>query len=113
MMDAVSFNPLDVCDTVIVDGLDARLLVPQQQQILWGVMMNLSLKTLSSGMKRVARDGRAYDLSDFAGWYRPPRLALGRWREAPPVAEVQDEREIDLAGMLTRWAPPPSPWLGW
>ena len=108
MMDAVSFNPLDVCDTVIVDGLDARLLVPQQQQILWGVMMNLSLKTLSSGMKRVARDGRAYDLSDFAGWCRPPRLALGRWREAPPVAEVQDEREIALAGMLTRSAPPPA-----
>ena len=108
MMDAVSFNPLDVCDTVIVDGLDARLLVPQQpvRDILWGV--NLRLKALSSGMKRVARDGRAYDLFDFAGWYRPPRLALGRWREAPPVAEVQDEREIALAGMLTRSAPPPA-----
>ena len=102
-------NPLHVCDTVIADGLDTCLLVPQQwapaRQIL---DVNLRLKTLSSGMKRVARDGRAHDLFDFAGWCRPPRLALGRWREAPPVAEVQDEREIALAGMLTRSAPPPA-----
>ena len=104
MMDAVSFNPLDVCDTVIADGLDTCLLVPQQWapacQRIFDVYWRL--KTLSSGMKRVARDGRAYDLFDFAGWCRPPRLALGRWREAPPVAEVQDEREIALAGMLMK-----------
>ena len=103
-------NPIDVCDTVIADGFDARLLVPQRwepaRQISWNV--NLRLKTLSSGMKRVARDGRAYDLFDFADWYRPPHLAFERWREAPPLAEVQDEREIALAGMLTRSAPPPA-----
>ena len=100
-------NPLDVCDTVSADGLGARLLVPQQP-VRDIRVVNLRLKTLSSGMKRVARDGRAYDLFDFARWYSPPRLALGRWREAPPVAEVQDEREIALAGMLTRSAPPPA-----
>ena len=103
-------NPIDVCDTVIADGFDTRLLVPQRwepaRHISWNV--NLRLKTLSSGMKRVARDGRAYDLFDFADWYRPPHLALERWREAPPLAEVQDEREIALAGMLTRSAPPPA-----
>ena len=103
-------NPIDVCDTVIADGFDTRLLVPQRwepaRHISWN--LNLRLKKLSSGMKRVARDGRAYDLFDFADWYRPPRLALERWREAPPLAEVQDEREIALAGMLTRSAPPPA-----
>ena len=101
-------DPIDVCDTVIADGLGTRLVVPQQpvRDILWGV--NLRLKALSSGMKRVARDGRAYDLFGFADWYRPTRIAFERWREAPPVAEVQDEREIALAGMLTRSAPPPA-----
>ena len=107
-------NPLDVCDTIIADGSDTCLLVPQRAhkrsagQIIWAREFWLRVKTLASGMKRVARDGRAYDLFDFADWYRPPPLALGRWREAPPVAEVQDEREIALAGMLTRSAPPPA-----
>ena len=99
----LSDNPLDVCDTVIADGLDTRLLVPAFSPTArarpWQV--DLRVNALSSGMKRAARDGRAYDLFDFAGWYRSPRLALGRWREAPPVAEVQDEREIALEGMLT------------
>ena len=103
-------NPIDVCDTVIADGFDTRLLVPQRWEPARHRSWNLNrrLKKLSSGMKRVARDGRAYDLFDFADWYRPPRLALERWREAPPLAEVQDEREIALAGMLTRSAPPPA-----
>ena len=105
-------NPLDVCDTLIADGLDTRLLVPRRPLRSAPAppvrATVLPVTTLSSGMKRVARDGRAYDLFDFARWYSPPRLALGRWREAPPVAEVQDEREIALAGMLTRSAPPPA-----
>ena len=54
-------NPLDVCDTVSADGLGARLLVPQQP-VRDIRVVNLRLKTLSSGMKRVARDGRALRL---------------------------------------------------
>ena len=109
----LSDNPLDVCDTVIADGLDTRLLVPAFSPTArarpgcraWPV--NLRLNALSSGMKRKARDGRAYDLFEFVVWYKRPPLAdvavwLERWREAPPLAEVQDEREIALEGMLTR-----------
>eukprot|EP00959_Pyramimonas_sp_CCMP1952_P158525 3315684-Pyramimonas_sp.AAC.1 len=66
--------------------------------------ISLSLEGLSSGMKRVARDGEARDLFEFAVWYDSVSLATRRWREAPPVAEVQDEREIALEGMLTRSA---------
>ena len=40
-------------------------------------------------------------------WY-DGALGLRRWLEAPPVAEVQDEREIALARMLTRSPPPPA-----
>ena len=61
--------------------------------------------------QRVARDGRACDLFDFVDWYRPEALALQRWREAPPLAEVQDEREIALEGMLTRCSSEPQPVL--
>ena len=57
-------------------------------------------------MKRRARDGEAYDLFDFAVWYDAwhydGSLSNRRWREAPPLAEVQDEREIALERMLTR-----------
>ena len=53
----------------------------------------------------MARDEHVYDLVDFTVWY-DGALGLRRWLEAPPVAEVQDEREIALAGMLmTRSAP--------
>ena len=100
-------NPLDVCHTLIADGLDTLLLVPRRPlrsapaPLVRATV--LPVTTLSSGMKRVARDGRrAGDLFDFADWYRPEALALQRWREAPPLAEVQDEREIALEGMLTR-----------
>ena len=63
-------------------------------------------------MKRVAPDGKAYDLFEFVRWYdtlleAPPwegSLSNRRWREAPPLAEVPDEREIALEGMLTRSA---------
>ena len=65
-----------------------------------------SASTISSMGQRVARDGRACDLFDFVDWYRPEALALQRWREAPPLAEVQDEREIALEGMLTRRSSP-------
>eukprot|EP00959_Pyramimonas_sp_CCMP1952_P039939 835101-Pyramimonas_sp.AAC.1 len=41
---------------------------------------------------------------EFAVWYDDAPLAARRWREAPPLAEVQDEREIRLEGMLTRSA---------
>ena len=104
-----------MCDTVIADGLDTRLLVPAFSPTArarpWPVTLHLN--ALSSGMKRAARDGRAYDLFDFVVWYSRPLLFelpvwYKRWREAPPLAEVQDEREIALAGMLTRSAPPPA-----
>ena len=50
---------------------------------------------------------------DFVVWYKRPPLAevavwYTRWREAPPLAEVQDARELALARMLTRSAPPPA-----
>ena len=95
-------NPLHVCDTVIADGLDTCLLVPQQWAPPCPRILDVywPLKTLSSGMKRVA-------LKTLSSG-RSPRLGFERWREAPPVAEVQDEREIALAGMLTRSAPPPA-----
>ena len=48
----------------------------------------------------MARDEHACDLFDFTVWY-DGALGLRRWLEAPPVAEVQDEREIALARMLT------------
>ena len=80
----------------------------------------LSLEGMSSRMKREARDGKAYDLFDFAAarsreieeWYLgyPSSQSFEeeswrRWREAPPLAEVQGEREIALEGLLTRSAP--------
>ena len=49
----------------------------------------------------MARDEHVYDLVDFTVWY-DGALGLRRWLEAPPVAEVQDEREIALAGMLMK-----------
>ena len=106
-------NPLDVCHTLIADGLDTRLLVPRRPLRPGAPPVVrrptvLPVTTLSSGMKRLARDGRACDLFDFVDWYRPWPLALQRWREAPPLAEVQDEREIALEGMLTRRSSPAS-----
>ena len=128
-------RPLDVCDTVVADGFDTRLLVldwprrsrssPFQHHPFINVRHDattplgpkvcLPLTRLSSGMKRVARDGGAYDIFDFALWYGGSwvlpsssdllSLGLRRWREAHPLAEVQDEREIALGGMLTRSAP--------
>ena len=60
---------------------------------------------MSSGMKRRARDGEAYDLFDFAvwydAWYDGSLLSNRRWREAPPLDEVLDEREIALERRLT------------
>ena len=44
-------------------------------------------------MKRWAPDGEAYDLFDFEVWYEGS-LARERWREAPPLDEVQDECDI-------------------
>ena len=55
-------------------------------------------------MKRVDRDGDAYDLFGFVLGYEG-YVGLRRWREAPPLAVHQDEREIALDGMLTRSAP--------
>ena len=104
-------NPLAVCDTVIADGFDAWLLVPEKARPferikLRGPTVTLDLERMSSGMKRRARDGEAYDLFDFAVWYDAwhydGSLSNRRWREAPPLAEVQDEREIALERMLTR-----------
>ena len=109
-------NPLAVCDTVIADGSDARLLVPLHETpieshqpdgtIRCAPGCSLPLDLFVSDTVRVARDGGAYDLFDFDVWYGGGSLARERWREAPPVAEVQeDEREIALDGMLTRSAP--------
>ena len=103
-------NPLDVCDRVIADGFDSCLLVPEKKARPLGWCrirgphhtISVPLKMLSSGMKRVAPDGEAYDFFDFELWYDDGALATRRWREAPPLAEVQDEqREIALEGMLT------------
>ena len=104
-------NPLDVCDRVIADGFDSSLLVPGKKARPLGWCrksydphhtISVPLKMLSSGMKRVAPDGEAYDFFDFELWYDDGALATRRWREAPPLAEVQDERENALEGMLTR-----------
>ena len=107
-------NPLFLCDTVIADGFDTCLLVPQTaaadrwaKRPVMGPRVSVRLNSLFSSMLRVAPDNWAYDLFDFALWYEGA-LGLRRWLEAPPVAEVQDEREIALAGMLTRSAPPPA-----
>ena len=104
--------------TVIADGFDARLLVPLHElpletrssdgTIHCAQTICLRLNVLFSDMLRVARDGRAYDIFAFAAWYGDGCYGRERWREAPPLAEVQDEREIALAGMLTRSAPPPA-----
>eukprot|EP00959_Pyramimonas_sp_CCMP1952_P198672 4155529-Pyramimonas_sp.AAC.1 len=67
-------NPRDACDTVLADGFDIRLLVPQTEKRgpslskLFGPRHGnwISLEALSSGMRRVARDGEAYDLFEFA-----------------------------------------------
>ena len=98
-------NPLDVCDTLIADGLDSRLLVPRVLDDAVTATGRAAIvlyanRLSSSGMKRVARDGQAYDLFEFVDYYRPWPRALKRWWEAPPVAEVQDEREIAVEGML-------------
>ena len=107
-------NPLDVCDRVIIaDGFHSCLLVPEKKARPLGwcrirgcphhSRISVPLKMLSSGMKRVAPDGEAYDFFDFELWYDDVALATRRWREAPPSsAEVQDERENALEGMLTR-----------
>ena len=112
-------NPLDVCDRFIADGFDSCLLVPGKKARPLGWRrtsydphdtirgphhtISVPLKMLSSGMKRVAPDGEAYDFFDFELWYDDVALATRRWREAPPSsAEVQDEHENALGGMLTR-----------
>ena len=103
-------NPLDVCDRVIADGFDSCLLVPEKKARPLGWCrsrgpyhtISVPLKMLSSVLKRVAPDGEAYDFFDFELWYDDGALATRRWREAPPLAEVQDERENALEGMLTR-----------
>ena len=104
-------SPLPLCDAVCPDGFDAGLLVPHTvADHRWPnrSRVDLPLNDLFSTMRRVARDGLAYDLFDFAVWYDHCG-GVRRWLEAPPVAEVQDEREIALDGMLTRAAPPPPP----
>ena len=103
-------NPLDVCDRVSADGFDSCLLVPEKKARPLGWCrsrgpyhtISVPLKMLSSVLKRVAPDGEAYDFFDFELWYDDGALATRRWREAPPLAEVQDERENALEGMLTR-----------
>ena len=52
-------------------------------------------------MKRVARDGEAYDLFEFTAWYDGGPRARRFWQEAPPEAEHHSRREIALEGMLT------------
>ena len=109
-------NPLDVCDRVNADGFDSCLLVPEKKARPLGwcrfrgphhyiIVSWFSVglhRRLASDMKRVARDGKAYDFCDFIEWYEGGPLAERRWREAQPLAEVQDDHENALAGMLTR-----------
>ena len=52
-------------------------------------------------MKRVARDGEAYDLFEFTAWYDGGPRARRFWQEAPPEAEHHSRREIALEGMLS------------
>ena len=103
--------PLDVLSgSVIADGSVVaecrRLLVPAPARPPSRIRaptskMCVSLDRLSSGMKRRAPDGEAYDLFDFEVRYEGSLVARERWREAPPLDEVQDECEIALEGMLT------------
>ena len=55
-------------------------------------------------MKRLDRDGEAYDLFEFTVWYDGGRRAREFWREAPPLYKVPSRREIALEEMLTRSA---------
>ena len=106
-------NPLRFCQEVAADGIvDKRLLIVQKrpspffevsQQRALQQRVALCLRRLSSDMKRVARDGKAYDLFEWTLWLGATR-GLWRWREAPPLHEVPCVREIALAGMLTRSA---------
>ena len=52
-------------------------------------------------MKRVARDGEAYDLFEFTDWYDGGPRARRFWQEARPEAEHHSRREIALEGLLT------------
>ena len=52
-------------------------------------------------MKRVARDGEAYDLFEFTAWYDGGSRARRFWQEARPEAEHHSRREIALEGLLT------------
>ena len=107
-------NPLRFCQEVAADGIvDGRLLIVQKRpspffEVRSTVSLRqqrvaLCLRRLSSDMKRVARDGKAYDLFEWTLWLGATR-GLWRWREAPPLHEVPCVREIALAGMLTRSA---------
>ena len=57
---------------------------------------------LSQKIGVAPEDGKSYDLFDFELWYDDGALATRRWREAPPLADIQDERENALEVMLTR-----------
>ena len=107
-------NPLDVCNTVVADGVDTCLLVPEiarpfesikhdWRNVSLGVdrTVSLDLDRMSSGMKRVARDGEAYDLFEFTAWYDGGSRTQRFWREARPEAEHHSRREIALEGLLT------------
>ena len=107
-------NPLDVCNTVVADGVDTCLLVPEIARPFESIKhdwrnvsldvdrtVSLDLDRMSSGMKRVARDGEAYDLFEFTAWYDGGPRARRFWQEAPPEAEHHSRREIALEGMLS------------
>ena len=99
-------NPLAVCDTVIADGFDTWLLVPENawpfdRVKLRGPTATLDLERISSGMKRVARDGETSGLSEFTAWKDGGPRARRFWLEAPLEAEHHSRREIALEGLLT------------
>ena len=99
-------NLLAVCDTVIADGFDTWLLAPEKAQPFERVQLRgrtaaLDLEWISSGTKRVARDGEAYDLFEFTAWYSDGPAARRFWQEAPPEAEHHSRREIAAGGMLS------------
>ena len=96
-------DPQDVCETVIADGFDTRLLAAKKRDPTFR-SISVSFARLESAVKRVAPDGQAYDFFEFMDWYDGGILAKRRWREAPPSPEVLDERENGLEGMLTRSA---------
>ena len=100
----VTPDPLGACARVIADGFDNYFLAVPERKPIRCHRISLRNDRLSSGMKRLARDGEAYDLFEFAVRCDGGGRAREFWREAPPLDELHSRREIALEEMLTRSA---------